>query len=178
MNAIGGDQHIEVATDSVLELHLDAISVIAQSRQAMADVHALVRDRRGERVQQVGAVHLVVREAECGFERRGQGRAQQRPAIVPAALVPGHRSHARQREVLGESEAMQDAGGVRTDLHAGPDFAQRGGLLEDVDVEAVAQERQRRGESADPSADDAHGGHIGRDDEPARPIPAAPWRSG
>ena len=100
-------------------------------------------------------MHLVVRGAERRLERLGERRAQQRAAVVPAALMPGQRPHAGRGELVGEPEPVQDARGVRADLDAGADLAQRRRLLVDMDVEARPQQRQRRRQAADAAADDA-----------------------
>jgi hypothetical protein len=67
-------------------------------------------------------------------------------------------AHSEAAERLLESESMEDSRRVRTYLDAGADFAEFGGLLEDLDLEAGARERQRGGEAADPGADydDSH----------------------
>src|SRR5918992_4160676 len=65
---------------------------------------------------------------------------------------------------------MQDAGGVGADLAPRADLAERRGLLVHVDVDAAAQQRQRRGEAADPTAHDADRDSISHD--------SLPWGSG
>ena len=99
-------------------------------------------------------MHLVMREAERVDDRIAERRAQQRPPVVPAALVPGQRAYTHPRQLVGETESMQDARGVGADLDAGADLADGRGLLVDVDVESRAQQRQRRGQAADAAADD------------------------
>ena len=74
----------------------------------MADVQALGRQRADERAQQVGAVRLVVREAEGLDDGVAEVGAQQRPPVVPAALVPGQRAHAHPRQLVGQPQT--DAG--------------------------------------------------------------------
>jgi hypothetical protein len=72
-------------------------------------VHPFGGHSGGERRQQVGAMHLIVREAKGGFQGLRERRAQERAAVVPAPLVPGERFHARPGHVLGESQPLQDA---------------------------------------------------------------------
>ena len=100
-------------------------------------------------------MYLVVREAERRFKRSPERRAQEGLAIVPATLMPGQWSNARPGELLGETEAMQDARGVRTDLNSGADLAQFRRLLVDVDVEVTAKQRQCRSKTANASSNDA-----------------------
>jgi hypothetical protein len=125
------------------------------------EVDALGGDRTSQRGQQVGTVELVVGEAERRLQRLGQRRAQQRAAVVPAALVPRQRLHAGPGQLLGEPEPVEDARGVRADLDAGADLAQRRRLLVHVDVEAGVQQRQRRAEAAEAPADDADRDPLG-----------------
>ena len=99
-------------------------------------------------------MHLVVGEAERGLERLGERRLEQGPAIVPAPLVPGERPDAGPGEVVLEAEAVEDARGVRADLHTRADLAQLRRLLVDVHVEAPPKQRHRRGQPADPAPDD------------------------
>jgi hypothetical protein len=94
----------------------------------------------GQRIQQVGTMHLVVREAERRLKGLGQRRAQQRAPVVPTALVPCQRLHTGARQYLGEPEPMEDSRGVRADLDAGADLAQRRRLLVHVHVEAGCQQ--------------------------------------
>ena len=154
VDAVGGHQHVRLGALAAREPQLDPVPAVLEAGEAVPDVHPLGGQGAGQRRQQVGAVDLVVREAEGGLERLGERRAQQRAAVVPAALVPGERPDARPRELLGEPEPVQDPRRVRADLDAGADLAQRGRLLVDLDVEAGAEQRQRRGQAADAAADD------------------------
>jgi hypothetical protein len=72
--------------------------------------------------------------------------------------MPGQRTHAHPRELVGQSEPVQDPRRVGTDLDSRPDLAQGRGLLEDVDVESLAQQRQCCRQAAGATPDDADGG--------------------
>ena len=77
-----------------VEGRLDAVAVVDEPGEPVADVQALGRQRADERAEQVGAVHLVVREAEGLDDGIAQVGAQQGAPVVPAALVPGQRADA------------------------------------------------------------------------------------
>ena len=108
VDAVGADEEVDLDRRAVLEARLDAVAVVGERGEPVADVQALGRERADERAQQVGAVHLVVREAEGLDDGIAQVGAQQRPPVVPAALVPGQRADAHPRQVVGQSQA--DAG--------------------------------------------------------------------
>ena len=140
MDAVGPYQHVDVDTSTVGEPRLDPIAAIVDVGDPMTEQHALGRHSRSQRRQQVGPMDLVVREPEGRLERLGQRRAQQRAPVVPATLVPGERLHPGPRQFLGQPEAVQDAGGVGTDLDASADLAEHGCLLVDADIEPGAKE--------------------------------------
>ena len=124
-------------------------------RNRWRDVEALRRQRTDQRGQQIGAVGLVVREAEGLDHRVAERRAQQRPAVVPAALVEGQRPHAHARQLVPQAQPVEHARGVGADLDARADLAERVRALVDVDVEPGLQQGQRRSETADAASDDA-----------------------
>ena len=64
VDAVGADQEVDLDRRAVRERRLDAVAVVDEAGEPVADVQALGRERADERAQQVGAVHLVVREAE------------------------------------------------------------------------------------------------------------------
>ena len=84
-----------IEAEEVLPLEADLVVAGVYSTPATV----MLLRRLGERIEQIGAVHLIVREAEGRLHRLRQRCAQQRLAVVPAALVPGERLHtpARQR---------------------------------------------------------------------------------
>jgi hypothetical protein len=141
VDAIGSDRDVSLDGRAALEDRLHAIAVVDQAHESVADVQALLRQRAEERGQQVGAVCLVVREAERVDHCVAERRAQQRPPVVPAALVEVQRAHAHPRELVGQADAMENPRRVGADLDAGADLAHGCGALVDVDVEAGVQER-------------------------------------
>ncbi|MNQ09637.1 hypothetical protein D3C85_224540 [compost metagenome] len=103
---------------------------------------------------QVGAVHAAVRRAVALLHGIAQRHAGQFGAA--AGAVDHQRLGARRdgREAAAEVELLKAAGGVGAELHAGADFAEVGGLFEDVGAVMGAGQRQRRGQPSDPAPGD------------------------
>jgi hypothetical protein len=141
-----------------LELHLDAIRTLGQADASMVKMKDAVGHRRGENVEQFGAMEIVIWRAEVSLACVGQGLARDYAAVVPAVDDDRARAHSEAAERLLESESMEDSRRVRTYLDAGADFAEFGGLFEDLNFKARASKRQCGGESPDPGADydDSH----------------------
>ena len=117
-------------------------------------------------------MHLVVREAERGFEWFRQRRSQQGPAVVPATLVPRQGPHAHALQHAGQPKRVQHTRRVRTDLDAGADLAQGRRLLVDLDVDTCPKQRHGGGETTNPRAYHANA-HAPIDVDAAGLIPQA-----
>jgi hypothetical protein len=154
VDTVGADQNVRLSAGAVREVGFDPISTVHNIDETVIKMEPADRERTRQRVKHIGAVHLVMRKPERGLQRFGERSAQQRSPVVPAALVLCQGPHAGSRQLLAEAEPVQDARGVRADLNAGADLAQRRGPLVDVDVEAGLQQRERCAEAADASADD------------------------
>ena len=94
VDAVGADEEVDLGRRAVREGRLDAVAVVDEAGELVSDVQALGREGAGEGAEQVGAVHLVVGEAEGVDDGIAQVGAQQRASVVPAALVPGQRADA------------------------------------------------------------------------------------
>ena len=105
VDAVGADQRVELGAGAVGETGLDAIAAVDEAVEAVSGVDPLGGERVPQRGKQVGAMHLVVREAERCLERLRQRRAQQGAAVVPAALVPGQRPHPGARQLARPARA-------------------------------------------------------------------------
>ena len=158
MDAVGANHDIGVSDRAVLESHLDAICMLGQADASMIKMKDSVGDRRGENVEQLGAMEIVIWRSEVALAGVGERLARDYAAVVPSVDDDRARAHSEAAERLCEAEATQDSRRVGTYLDAGADFAQFSGLLEDLDLESGARERQRGGESTDPGADydDSH----------------------
>ena len=109
MDPVGTDQHVRGHRVAVLEPRLDPVAVVGQADEPVPDVHTLRRKRPQERREQVGAVHLVLREADRLDDHVSERRADERPAVLPATLVPGERADAHLGQVVREAQAVEDA---------------------------------------------------------------------
>jgi hypothetical protein len=158
VDAVGADHDVGVSGRAVLELHLYAIRILGQADASMVKMKDAVGHRRGENVEQFGAMEIVIWRAEVSLACVGQGLARDYAAVVPAVDDDRARAHSEAAERLLESESMEDSRRVRTYLDAGADFAEFGGLFEDLNFKARASKRQCGGEAADPGADydDSH----------------------
>ena len=155
VDPVRADEHIDLDRRAVLELERDAVAVVDEGGEAVADVQALLRECAHQGGEQVGAVGLVVGEPERVDDGVSQRRVQERPAVVPAALMPRQRPHTHVGECVGQSQPVQDPRRVGADLDTGADLAELPRLLVDLDVEATPVQRQRSGEASDAAADDA-----------------------
>jgi hypothetical protein len=106
VDAVGADQQADLDGGAVRERRRDAIAAVGEARQPVANVQALGRESVHERAQQVGAVHLVVREAEGLHHDVAERGPQQRPPVVPATLVEGQRPDAHAGQLVGQPEAV------------------------------------------------------------------------
>jgi hypothetical protein len=96
---------------------------------------------------------------------RRRAEIEELPALpgAPEADLLALRLDRDAAERILEPERDQNAGPVGADLDAGADLAQRRRLLEDGDVEAATQQRERGGETADPGTDDEDARRSGQD---------------
>jgi hypothetical protein len=134
VDAVGADRDIGACPRAVLELHVDAVAAVCESGELVADMDALGRQRGAEHRQQIAAMRLVIGKAEFGENGIAQRRLQDGASVLPAPLMKRQRAHAELCQRIAEAEVMNDARGVRADLDAGADFAQRAGLLVDMNV--------------------------------------------
>lgn len=156
MDTVGADQQVGFGRSAVLEADDHAIALFFDIEQTMAGMGAILRHRFGKQKGQVAAMEMIVGCTEALLDFRAQRRALQRATVVPALLVDGERSHAPALHRVPEAQPMQQARGVGADLQAGADLAEARRLLVDLNVESGLEQRQRRGQPADATADDGH----------------------
>ena len=165
MDAVGADQHIGFDARAVFEPGLGAVAAIGEPDEAVAEMHPLGRETRGDDRQQIGAVDRQVRRAVELFAERIERGALQGSPVLPAALVAADRAHALAVEPLAEAEPVEDAGRIRSHVDAAADFGQLRRLLVDIDREAGPSQRHSGAEPADAAADHrdlkGSGGHPG-----------------
>jgi hypothetical protein len=134
-------------------MHFDSIPMIDQIREPMPNMEALCGEAAQQRIQEIGAVSLIVRGATGSFHCLAEWSAAQRPTVIPTTLTQSQRLHARRCQWFGETKSIQDASGVGTDLDAGAYFPRLRRLLVHIYIQARSQQGQSRGESADPATD-------------------------
>src|SRR5215472_7754433 len=156
-------------------MRVDAVAVILKTGEPVCEMHAMIRQDAGNCAMQVGAMKGVVGRAERRLDRLPQWRAKQKASIVPAPLVERARFDARPSQRVRDPEPIQNARRVGADIDAGADFAERFGLLVDLDLESGAQQRCRRRESTNAAADDCDRGGAGR--HAAYPLAGKPAQS-
>ena len=125
----------------------------------MAEMDAFRRHCGGEHRQQIRAMKMIVGRAEKPNAFVAERRLHQDAAVVPTQELERHRPHPDPLERFAQSEAIQDARCVGAYLNAGADFVQLRGLLEDLDVDPGANQRERRRQASD-SAPDNYDSHA------------------
>ena len=70
MHAVGADDGVGVAAAAVGEAQRDLPARLLEADQFLPEMDGLGRNRRGQRVVQVGAVHAKIRRAIQAFRHR------------------------------------------------------------------------------------------------------------
>jgi hypothetical protein len=109
LDPVRAHQHVDPGTRAVIEPGLDPVAVIGQAGEPVPQVHPLGGHRAGQRGQQIGTMHLVVRKAEGGLQTLAERAAQQSTAVIPPALVERQRLHARLRQFPRQPQPVQHA---------------------------------------------------------------------
>src|SRR5579862_1865041 len=117
--------------------------------------HALGH-RRGKKVDQIGAMEVVVGRAEVTLARVGERLPRELASVVPSADDNRAGTHAHAAHRILEAEAIEDSRRVGTYLDARADLAQFGSLFEHKNIQTGASKCQRGCEAADPGTDDYH----------------------
>jgi len=154
IDTVSADQDVSRDVRAVLEPTLDAVALVVQPDQAVAEVNAFGREARRDDREQVGAVNSQMGRAVEFLAPRIERRALQRAAVMPAPLMCAERPHCLAVEPLAEAESIQDAYRVRRHIDTAADLGELGRLLIDLDVEAGLAQRHRGGEAAEAGADD------------------------
>src|SRR5947208_10843311 len=154
VDAVRADQQVDRDSAAVLEPGLDAVILVGEADQAVAQMHALGRKGRRDDCEQVGAVNGEMRSAVQLLAPRVQWRALERAAVLPAPLMRADRPDGVAVERLAEAEPVEDPHRVRAHVDAAADLGPYRRLLVDIDVEAALMKPDGRREAADPGADD------------------------
>ncbi len=166
MNAVGADHDVGLDTIAVGEAGPNRITAVIESDEAMAEMDALLGQARRDDPLQIRTVHGQMWSAVKLAGDRVERGFLQRAAVVPAPHMRRQRPHRVAVERIPKSEPVEDACRVRPHIDAAADLVELGGLLVDIDREAGAMQRQRRGKAADAAADHRNSarfaGHHGR----------------
>ena len=118
----------------------------------MDRVRPLAPDRVEQHGMQVAAVEHHVGKAVA--LDRDRAEIEQLPGLAGAPepdFLAGD-DDAERSSRFAEAERIEHARAVRADLHPGAELLQLRRLLIDIDAEALPDQRQRRGQSADAAA--------------------------
>ena len=157
MDAVGADNELRGNRRHGVEMKLDAVGRLRKPNTPATKVNGI-----GLFAQQCLRDHAMQVAAMDGDVRRSvtldrfHAEIEQLPALpgIPQPDGLAGRLHLYFLERILEPERMQHAGAVGADLHAGAEFAQLRRLLVDIDIDAAADQRERRREPADSAADD------------------------
>jgi hypothetical protein len=82
VDAVSAHQHLGLGVGAVGEARLDVVAAVDQADELVVEMDTVLGQGVGQGGQQVGAMDLVLGEAEGGLQRPGQRGAQQGPAVV------------------------------------------------------------------------------------------------
>jgi hypothetical protein len=162
VHAVGADD--DVARDHVAVGEGQGAGLGVDGRDGPPEVQVLLarrrRERAGERLLQVDAVHAPVGRAEAlsvgvGTRVRSDPRAAAAVAVDQLGGLGGDRV-----EGLPDAETVELAGAVGRQRDGRAHLAQLVGLLVEVDLHPCARQRDAEGEAADPGSCDDDAGHV------------------
>jgi hypothetical protein len=124
-----------------MELHLNPVPVLGHSDASMIEMKHAVRQGRGEKVEKLGAMEVIIGSTEITLACLGQRLSSELAPVVPAAEDYSLRSHSEAAHRFLESEPLHDSRRVGAYLDTGANLAQFGGLFEHLNLEARAPKR-------------------------------------
>jgi hypothetical protein len=155
MNAVRGNDDVTLGDGAVCKLDASRLTSPFKSYAAVPSVHDVGRQRIGEHVHEIGAVHAVRR---VPTRRIGDLNRSNQCSIV--AIVAGIFADfgAPLLHCGTETDPLQVADTVRRDVHAGADLAERRGLLINRDFKSLRHQCVCREQTADSAADNDDAG--------------------
>jgi hypothetical protein len=139
VNAVCSYQRVNGDVNSILEASVNAISSLDKPYQPVPFMQTFGRETVDERPQQVSPVRLIMREAKRRLNCFPERSTKQGAAVIPAALMPSQRPYSHLCQLLRQTEPMQNARSIRTDLDPCAHFPQVPSLLVNVHVDARLQ---------------------------------------
>src|SRR5215510_5638448 len=113
-----------------------------------------VAEAAEEHVEQVGAVHVIVRRTEMSLRPLAERCPVEAVAIVPGPIVPSLRKNRHTCQCVPEAERSQYPRCIGTELNASSNLSERLRLLEQKRLDAALPQRQGERDAADPAACD------------------------
>ena len=160
LSAVGVDERLALVALAVGAVHGDARVILLDAFDAGAgqelDPARLLRALEQRQVN-VDAVDHGVRVAEALAEGLAGGDAGDQRLVERVVHHHAVGLDGSATRLLADAERVEGVKGVRAKLDAGANLADRGGLLEHLDREALAHQRERGGEAANAAAGDQHG---------------------
>ena len=155
VNAVGADERIATHLCPIRELQPHAFSVLAESQAGRSEVDCsrlLAPYRIRQYGEQIGPIHGEV-GIPVALDRDG-AEIEQLPGLAgtPEPDFLAGRLAGKQFKLVADAQLMKHARAVRSELQSGAHFLQLRRLFIDVDVAAAPEQRERRGEPADPAA--------------------------
>src|SRR5712691_10300325 len=135
MDTVGADQKVDRDSHAILEPGLDAVALVGEADEAVAEMDVLHREARGDDREQVGAVNRQMRRAVELLAAWVERRPLQRAAILPAPLEGADRPYRLAVERAAETEPIEDPHRVRPHVDAAADLGQLRRLFIDIDDE-------------------------------------------
>ncbi len=158
MDAVGADRGRDARAGPVRERECDAVRVLRQADQLLAQMDGSLRQRRLERGKEIGPVHRQLRRAIALLGGAAHLEARGFRAAVPDAAHPVGRAARSFADALAEAQPRHRLDGIGREIDGGADALELRRLLEHVDGDADARQGVRRGEAADAGADHRNSG--------------------
>ena len=154
MDAVGADQDVALRSGRSGEVRDHAIGILIEADQPMADVHRrFAHPLDGRLIEQPLQLAAMDRELRPGVARvqaarLGPDALAEAVAVDQLAGPDAGRVQAFQQPQLGK---LLDRVGQKVDAHA--ELANPVGLLENLDLDALLEQAERRAEAADAATD-------------------------
>ena len=156
MHPVGADQQPSACASPVLEAQRDCVGILLHTdatRVQMDAVGGLFLKRIDKNAVQVGTVDEDVGSAVALLGNDAEVEELPSASALPVPDLLGLRPHRPGIERRLEPQRPQHTRAVGAELHAGPDLAQLGRLLVDLDVDAALPQGERASQPADAGAD-------------------------
>jgi hypothetical protein len=132
MDAIGADQHVARSRTPVRQRDGHPIGILLKSVDVRVQAVAVLADAAEQHVKQVRAMGVIIRRTEMHLCARSERRVVKALAGIPCPVVAALREDRDARQRAAESEHLENARGVGTELDPGADLGEGLSLLEQL----------------------------------------------